>query len=451
MPKKSTSRLQQLHTFPADELAAFIDALANKDETVEKSVNLFLKRNDPKCLGRAIGSIISGLKRGSRFIDYYASEGMAQKLHGILDSIERDLMPRDPVIAVRMLARFIETDSAVIGNADDSNGVIGDAYHRACRMFGQASMAAGHPKEAEAFFLKCDDYTDYGTRDRLFEEAASILSPESLERIIEQWRFRAKGESFDDFWGIRVRLAQVAESIGNAELYEEASLCGRPIDEYPLVAMGVAKVYLASGKPEIALTKMPSEAACRHHFDRERLMIEIHQALGNTEQVAAEYWKSFERSASNHSACGYLENIQESDHETARERMNAFVLNGDFTPLRKATFFAEMGDATMAAQIVEENAGQFDGDYYAPILDLIELIEEAHPLAASILYRANMESILDRGSSKYYHHAVRYARKLAKLAERITDWKSVFTHEDYWRAVEQKHARKRSFWNRMEE
>ena len=68
----------------------------------------------------------------------------------------------------------------------------------------------------------------------------------------------------------------------------------------------------------------------------------------------------------------------------------------------------------------------------------------------TVLYRANLDQILDRGVSKIYHDAVRYARTLDELAEQISDWKTVQPHEAYWLEIQEKHKRKSSFWKQYD-
>jgi hypothetical protein len=289
--------IKKLAAFSPEQLASLLADLTQEDEATAKTVDLFLSRNDPEGLAKSIRSRISGLRPRSRFIDFHESESFARELRGVLDSIERDLIPADPILALRTLQKFIETDSSVIGNADDSNGVMAGAYHRACQLLGLASTAAGKPEEAEEVFLALHDFHDFGTRDTMFDEAAKILNEEALQRLITQWRFRMQGEDFEKFGGIRVRLGQVAESIGDPVLHEEAALGGRSIDEYQLVALDVARVYLACGQPEIALTKVPSGQACRHPEERMQVLIDIQRALGNTAAVAEAYWSGFTRHA----------------------------------------------------------------------------------------------------------------------------------------------------------
>lgn len=374
---------------------------------------------------------------------------MAGELNAVLNVIENDLIPLAPLQALPVLTRFIETDSSVLNRSDDSDGMIGDAYRRACHLFGSASQRAGQPQEAEKCFMKLREGDNYGTRDALYDEVNNILTPESLHRVIAEWRFRMQSEAFEDFGGIRVRLMQIAKCIGDPELHEEASLAGRAKDDYPLLAISVAKVYLACGKPELALSKMPSEEACRHNYDREIVLIDIYKAMGNTSEIAKIYWRQFESSASPQSAKHYLQMIPEEDREAALLRIRALVKTGSYSAYRRAIFFAETGDFLSAAEIVEQNENAFANEHYGELLDLAKRLEKNHPLAATILYRANFESILNQAKSKYYGYAASYAVKLRNLSLQIGDWKGLMPHADYWKGIQEDHKRKTAFWDRI--
>lgn len=443
--------LKQLSRHPADALACFIVDLAAEDPAVARAAELFLARDDAKVLVKTINSSISGLKRSSRFIVYEESGAAARKLHSILDSIERYLMGNDPVLALRTLGSFIATDSNIVGNADDSDGAIGGAYQRACTLLGKASVAAGKPKEAEEVFLSLCYFDDYGTRDAMFDEAVNILNPDAVQRVVTAWRERARGEKPGDFGGIRYRLSALAESIGDPELHEEASLCGCPVDELPLVAIDVARVYLKCGKPQVALTKVPSESACRHPGERSAILAEIYSALGDTAELAKVRWSDFAREIRAKDARYYLDCLGEAERPAALERMRALVLSGGFEPLCKATYFADMGDVDTAARIVESAPGAFATEYYEGILHLVKYLEPSHPLAATILYRANFESLLQKKASKYYPYAARNVKNLITLAPLVADWKTIVPHDAYWQGVRQANARRRALWSAIEE
>ena len=89
------------------------------------------------------------------------------------------------------------------------------------------------------------------------------------------------------------------------------------------------------------------------------------------------------------------------------------------------------------------------------LLNLAERSDQAAELIERLLassdekilhLRALLDSILQRAQSKYYHHGVRYLRKLDHLALKIQDWQNLGSHEAYKAAVAEQHARKRSFW-----
>lgn len=449
MADQENERLKQLCAFSAEELASFIHRLSMQHEGVEDTVELFLLRNNSRGLAKKILSRITGIKRSTTFVGYRYAREMAVDLNDILDVIENDLLPSSPLESLRTLTRFIETDSRVLNRSDDSDGMIGEAYHRACHLFARASRAAGQPQEAEECFIQLREGDDYGTRDPLYDEAKNILTPEALHRLIVEWRSRMQSEDFDDFSGIRIRLVQVAKSIGDPELHEEATLAGRAKDDYPLLAQSVAKVYLACGKPELALSKMPSEDACRHSYDRDILLIDIYKAMGKTWEIAKIYWRQFERSASPQSAKSYLEMIPAEDRAAALLRMREFVSSGTFSVCSRARFFAETGDVSSAAEIVEQNEKAFTDEYYGDLLDLVKRLEKNHPLAATILYRANLESLLSQAKSKNYGYAASYVAKLRNLSLQIVNWKAVTPHVDYWKIIQDAHKRKTAFWARL--
>lgn len=116
---------------------------------------------------------------------------------------------------------------------------------------------------------------------------------------------------------------------------------------------------------------------------------------------------------------------------------------------RRAIFFAETGDFLSAAEIVEQNENAFANEHYGELLDLAKRLEKNHPLAATILYRANFESILNQAKSKYYGYAASYAVKLRNLSLQIGDWKGLMPHADYWKGIQEDHKRKTAFWDRI--
>jgi hypothetical protein len=80
------------------------------------------------------------------------------------------------------------------------------------------------------------------------------------------------------------------------------------------------------------------------------------------------------------------------------------------------------------------------------LLLLARSLEQGQPLAASIVYRALLESILNRAQSKTYPHAARYLHRLVKLGKKIRAWSPIAPHESYLQTLRARHDRKRAFW-----
>ena len=98
-----------------------------------------------------------------------------------------------------------------------------------------------------------------------------------------------------------------------------------------------------------------------------------------------------------------------------------------------------------------KRADQLDGNHYGSLLILAEVMEsENRHVAASLIYRSLLISILERGYTKAYPHGIRYLKKLDKLAASITDWINFDHHEVFKAQIIQAHGRKHSFWSKYE-
>ena len=335
LPRK---RLRQLRLCKKEELVVLLEELADEHRVVNDRVNLFLKRGNPKELVSELRRAIDRVGRSGEYINHYFSDGVASELHDVLSSIERDLIPSDPGVALEVLHYFIVTDDRIIAHADDSSGSIGDAYSRACTLLGKASQATGQPKQAVEIFYDLSESNKYGVRDSLFDEAANVLNEVALAQLVETWRKQASNEDPTKYWGICSRLAQVAKSMGDPELHEEATLRGRPKDEFPLLAIDVARVYFDCGKPEVALIKLPSEEASYHFYQRSELLLKIQKKLGNTRAVSVELLRRFKCNGSANDAMKYLEGISDDNKHAEAEKLHQIIRAGDFQVLEGDIF-----------------------------------------------------------------------------------------------------------------
>ena len=114
-------------------------------------------------------------------------------------------------------------------------------------------------------------------------------------------------------------------------------------------------------------------------------------------------------------------------------------------------FWLEWPDLERAGRHVLAHADHWDGGHYHLLAPAAQALEEADPLAASVLYRALLADILDRARSKAYGHGARHLARLDALAGRIGNWDGLTDHAAWRAAIEKSHTRKSGFWARVEE
>jgi hypothetical protein len=127
------------------------------------------------------------------------------------------------------------------------------------------------------------------------------------------------------------------------------------------------------------------------------------------------------------------------------------ILKGEELSYSDAAFMIAMGRMDEAESYLLSKADQLEGDFYGSLLPLGKAMEEdSRQRAATVVYRALLDSILERGQTKAYSHGSRYLRKLDRLAEAVDDWGEIDSHAHYVAELRQKHRRKHSFWSKVE-
>jgi len=230
-------------------------------------------------------------------------------------------------------------------------------------------------------------------------------------------------------------------------LYAEAALEGRSVEDQPVIGLQVARQFVLAGQPAEALQYVPTaDKVPPHCFDEyAETMGRAYEALGRTDDLRELRKRHFLHRPDPERLERYLGGLEAKERPTAKNLMRQAVLSGDYDPTRKAVFFAELKEREIAAQIILAEPTAFRGENYPALLPLARSLEQGQPLAASIVYRALLESILDRAQSKTYPHAARYLHRLGKLGKKIRAWSPIAPHESYLQALRARHDRKRRF------
>ena len=393
---------------------------------------------------------LSGLKRSKRFIEWSESSKLARDLEMLLQELKAGVT--DPVKGLELVAAFYETDESVFGRCDDSSGHVGDVFRfDAKTLFVEYASKCGDKTKVASILLKLNQKDSYGVRDVLIDCAKDYLPEPVIRDVISALGKLADKETEDHGKRQYLRLVEsLARQIKDARLFEETRIASWG-GLSTAACVDIAQVYLESGDAQTALEwldKIPKDETFQA-YDRDKLEIEIYRKQGNIPKLTESLHKKFR----SHHSIDNLEALLDVIGDDKRDKVIAeeisIILGSSGLRESDAAFLVAVGRIDEAQEYLLDRAELLDGDNYPRLLSLADsMVSNKRHLVASLIYRCLLTSILQRGSSKAYSHAVRYLKKLDKIAPEVDDWKTFADHEAFKQQLHKAHGRKRSFWSR---
>ena len=451
--KKPTA--SQLASLGAEQLAG---ALADLAEPSDEAARLVARLTaTPKENVTRFKTALAALRRRKRFIPYGEAASYAAKLRGLLGDLEAGVT--DPRAGVELVAAFYRADNSIFDACDDSDGSLGEVFRITARdLFARYAAQCEDKEWVAGIVFALQDRDDYGVRDHLLEVSARYLPEPALRALADRmWtvasKLPASARSFErnwprQHWFLRVEL--VARQLNDAALFERARRASTP-ELGTAACTDIAQAWLDAGQAATALTWMgriePEETF--QEEKRDRLLSAIHARLGNRDEVERLAWKRFRGGRS-------LETLDELLQVIGRDRRDGVVADATAEILQTmafssgdAAFLAECARVADAARYVIARRTQVNGDDWSRLRPLADAMEAAgEPLAATVICRALLDSILTRGYSGAYGHGARYLERLDRLAAQVAAWGAVAPHAGYVESVRAQHGRKTSFWAR---
>ncbi len=386
---------------------------------------------------------LAGLKRGRRFIPWGEAEGLARQLEDMLHDLASNV--DDPCQGAELVMSFYTTDNGTLGRCDDSSGFVGDVYRlEAADLFvGYASRCEKKERLAKrALKLVADD--GYGVRDAILHRAVEYL-PENIIRKHLIAPLEEQAESVQDEFEGRAcfhLIESLALQLKDAPLFEKTRIASWGEPNGP-ACLSIARAYLDSGDARTALTwveRFPSEERFRA-YERDQLLLEIHGRLGNRAQQEEAAWRLFRRHRSTETLNDLLSVIgEERRADIVADEVTA-ILDVPNLSESDAWFLIENNHMEEADTYLIERAEQLDGANYWLLLELVEPFEATgRQLAVTAIYRALLDSVLERGYTKAYSHAARYLKALDRIAETVEEWRGLVAHDTYAAQLRERHG-----------
>lgn len=444
----NSTHKQRLVDLGAERLADALLELAHRDNGAEDLVERLIAT--PQENIERVKRKLAGIKRSRRFIRWGESSAFARELHGLLQDLQEGVS--DPRTGAELVAAFYECDKGTLGNCDDSSGHVGDVFRfDAGELFVNFASRCDDKAWLGELVFKLNRSDDYGVRDTLIDCAADYLPEPVLRTLVS--RFQKQADKVSEEYAKRhwLRLVEsLARQLKDAPLFERTRLASWG-SLSTAACVDIARVYLENGDAPAALRWLKQAPPSEGHYaaERDELLFEVLGSLGDRAGQTDTAWRMFRRSRSLPSLERVLEVLGPGERERVVTDEVTVILAGGRLSLGDAAFLVAAGQFDAAESYLFTHAGDLNGDHYSSLFPLAEAMEkQGRHLCASLLYRALLDSILQRAQTKSYPHGVRYLKKLDQLAGGIADWHTLESHAAYKAGLMLHHGRKSSFWSR---
>ena len=468
MARKPALSIEKLNELGIEKLAQMVLNEAEQNAGFRRQVKAALAgKSGPEAIAKLIDRRISGLERAKSFVEWDKARAFRDDLRSLIDTIEAELGPVAPTLALDRLLRFIATHERVFERVDDSSGYVQDVYYQAIQMAGELSQALSGP---EADFLPEKIMASLGesTHGYLADLTAAVAPhlpqdtlsrwDDDLKKAIADRRAKEKTRKSDDwFYSMTSQWAGMRQTIakarGDIDLLIDLEEKKQPNVQDTL---GIAAQLLEAGRATEALdwVRKPGRRTFNAADDdlsagRVSLEARVLEALDDKPAAQALRWRCFEAVLSADILREYLKHLPDFEDIEAEERAHALALE-KAAPEAALLFFLNWPRLDLAAQLIETHPHRWNGGDWHLLPKVANLLEHENPLAATILYRAVLDDILDRARSKAYSHGAKYLGKLALLARDadLARPSGIVDHATYLANIKKNHSRKSGFWAR---
>lgn len=476
MASGKTLNAKNLAALGADRLAALVLELAAGDAAAKRRLRLELaSQAGGDEVAAEVRKRLTSIGKSRSFISWRKVRGLSQDLETQLRAITQLVAPAQPTEAFELLWRFLALAPSLYERCDDGNGVISDIMQDALAQIGEAAQAAkissADLAERVVDALCSNGYNQYDDliplmanplgvdglnhlKDK-FESMAQTLPPQVPETERRVIGISSKGVVYEDDTEHNAQLEiiksarlQIADAMDDADSY--LAVYGDDDLKNPAVAARIAERLLKAGRAQDALEALTVAQVIRRKGgywpDWDRVRVSVLDALGQASEAQDLRWDLFEHDLNAGWLKQYLKKLPDFEDMEAEDRAIAYALHyPDFH--RALSFLLEWPALPFAAQLITARWTQIDGTHYELLTKAADMLEQAHPLAATLLLRAMIDFALGKARHKRYPHAARHLRSCEALAKRIEHFGDHADHLAYVAELKSAHIQKTGFWH----
>jgi hypothetical protein len=255
---------------------------------------------------------------------------------------------------------------------------------------------------------------------------------------------RGKGGLPVDLFQLSGALSLLSESLGDPDVQVRAALHYSP-DPNPVQRQAFARAYLEANRPADALVWLHDRWG-RMEDSRQGLLAEALERLGRFDDSVPIRQALFEQTLSGYHLDRWLKHVGDPARAEAIARARDLAL-AHKDAAAAATVLLQLGDAKAAEEKLLTNPGGIDGGAYGSLVPLAKALRDHDcPRGETVIYRALLNGILDRGYARAYAHAARYWARLREIANRGVDLRPLAQPEAFDAGIRARHGRTMAFW-----
>ncbi len=433
-----------LASFTREELQALILRLAGESESAARRIRYLLR---PRTAVRNLALRMAALRGGDYRHGRAMAEALGRELEQIVADIEQDVFPHHPVPALALTESLLALDEILMEYEDDY-GAISRAFEDAGTLWLKAARAARDQEclplmDWPARVLELLGRDSHGVRHHLLKEAERLLDELELRRLNE-----AYGQARQKAGHGENRYPRLAWGDLQSGWRERDSAAKAPAEPVHAHALEQVRFHLDCGEADQELAQLLSLK--QGIADPEPVLDLLDRAYGQLGDTARRIEVRRERFHLQPDLANYrrLEQLLDEPALQALREQLALEPPAPQEAVTRARVLFAAGLPLLAQVCVLANARTFEIEGNTPRLAALgmEAAQLGSPLAATVVWRALLNSMLNDGRSRDYHIGTRLFVELQHLATGITDYCGVPTHAQYGAALYERHRLKTKFW-----
>lgn len=424
----------------ADILADGLLELAVRYKGVNDYVNRIIAGPEEKLAN--FKKKVEALKKMTRFYDYRESNEFENEVSDILQELKAG--NPEPRLGLELVISFFETDFKVIEGCD-SDSVSMVYTEEAANLFAEYAKKCTDKEFVMDRLCSLLENDNYCVRMDVLKRAGKFLGKIELRKLFERMQ-EAISKSAENYCS-GSNLLELARQLKDIELFIRLATNPQTGIVYPRFIREVAELYYDCRKYEDALAwmnKFPDEIPADFRG-------RIYRKLNLDDKIKELCWELFLDYPSLDSLNELLLQIGKDQKDKVIEGAIKRIFAEDDFESHGLEFLIEIGDLEAASRYVIINKDRISGGDYYSLPQLVEPLKQGgFYLAATIILRALLNSLLERKASKAYHYGADYWYELAELASLGITWQDIAPHESYIEQIKTTHRNKYAFWGEVE-